>query len=72
MAIDECFCVLRALGLSVLQARVYLSLLEIGEADAEAISQKTRMPQQEVYCTLRDLQELGLVKEITLPLSIKQ
>ena len=40
-------------------------MLEIGEADAATISRQTRIPQQDVYYAVRDLQGLGLVKEIT-------
>jgi sugar-specific transcriptional regulator TrmB len=61
---DQRFIVLRALGLSVLQAKVYLSQLEICEADAEVISQQTRIPKQDVFPVLRDLQELCVIKEI--------
>ena len=64
MVRDEYFSVLRALGLSVLQARVYVFLLELGRVSAESISMQTRICQLDVEQTLFELQELGLVKKL--------
>ena len=57
-----------ALGLTVLQARVYLSLTKLGTACASAISHFSKVGRQDIYRILRELQDLGLVKKIlTLP-----
>ncbi len=52
------------LGLSGLEAKVYLSLLEIGRANIEDISMKTKIREPDVRCALRELEKRGLVKEV--------
>jgi predicted transcriptional regulator len=50
------------LGLSELQAKVYLTLLETGNANAESVSKQARLDQLTVECALFELKEIGLVK----------
>jgi sugar-specific transcriptional regulator TrmB len=64
--IDEYLSLLTALGLSVVQARVYVSLLEIGDTSVEDISQQTKICQSDVECALCELQKIGLIREISL------
>jgi sugar-specific transcriptional regulator TrmB len=64
MVSDEVFHILVALGLTWLQAKVYLSLLEEGEIGVKAISRQARLPQADVNEALCELEKLGLVKEI--------
>ncbi|MCW4028357.1 MAG: helix-turn-helix domain-containing protein [Candidatus Bathyarchaeota archaeon] len=60
--------VLTDLGLTVTQAKLYLALLEIGESKAGALSQSIGLPRSEVYRTLSELQQKGLVeKEVRFP-----
>ncbi len=63
---------LTKLGCVPSQAKLYLSLLKMGEADGKTISQHSGMPRQEVYRILCELQEMGLVeKVIAVPLRFK-
>jgi sugar-specific transcriptional regulator TrmB len=56
------------LGLSRRQARVYLALLKIGEAKANAVSNVSLVNRQDIYIVLESLQQIGLVqKRITYP-----
>jgi sugar-specific transcriptional regulator TrmB len=64
MVSDEVFRILVALGLTRLQAKVYLTLLEEGEIGVQAISRQTKLPQVDVNEALCELEKLGLVKEI--------
>jgi predicted transcriptional regulator len=50
------------LGLSELQAKVYLVLLEVGKADAETISKLLSISRSDAECALCGLEALGLVK----------
>ena len=54
--------VLVGLGLSGRQARVYLALLKKGDARAQPLARLARVPRQEVYGLLLELQQLGLVR----------
>jgi sugar-specific transcriptional regulator TrmB len=58
--------ILRGLGLTSLQARVYLVLLSLGESlTVREISKSSNVSRQDVYQVLRELQDLSLiVKEI--------
>jgi sugar-specific transcriptional regulator TrmB len=59
---------LEGLGLSRRQARVYLALLKIGEAKANAVSNVSLVNRQDIYIVLESLQQIGLVqKRITYP-----
>jgi predicted transcriptional regulator len=57
------------LGLSVLQARVYHSLLETGQTTIEVISEQTKISQLDVQNALKELKKIGLIKETKLQLS---
>jgi sugar-specific transcriptional regulator TrmB len=52
------------LGLTSLQARVYLTLVNIGEATAKAISVQAEMDRADVYRVIETLQEQSLVEKI--------
>lgn len=59
---------LNDLGLSLLQAKVYLALLQSEKMKAGILSKASQVARPDVYRTLAKLQELGLVeKEITNP-----
>jgi predicted transcriptional regulator len=55
------------LGLSVLQAEVYLALLEIGQADVEIISMQVGISRSSALCVLLELMDIGLVKGLAIP-----
>jgi sugar-specific transcriptional regulator TrmB len=56
---------LRELGLSLLQARVYLALLKLeAYSTAKAISICSKVARQDVYRTITELRELGLVEMV--------
>jgi sugar-specific transcriptional regulator TrmB len=56
---------LRELGLTLLQARVYLALLKIGtNSNVKAISVFSKVARQDVYQKINELRELGLVEMI--------
>ncbi|MEE9237752.1 MAG: helix-turn-helix domain-containing protein [Thermoplasmata archaeon] len=52
------------LGLTEYQARVYLSLLELGSSAASQVPPISRVPRTRVYATMRQLHEKGLVEII--------
>jgi sugar-specific transcriptional regulator TrmB len=54
---------LKGFGLSGLQAKTYLTLLELGEADTKTIAQASNVARQEIYRVMPSLQELGLGKK---------
>jgi sugar-specific transcriptional regulator TrmB len=63
---------LTQIGFTRTQAKIYLTLLKLDEADARTLSKDTNVPGPEVYRTLRELQKKGLVeKEITTPYTFK-
>jgi sugar-specific transcriptional regulator TrmB len=64
MVSDGVFHILVALGLTRLQAKVYLTLLKAGESDVQRISRQARLPQLDINEALCELEKLGLVKEI--------
>jgi sugar-specific transcriptional regulator TrmB len=56
---------LRELGLSLLQARVYLALLKLGtHSTVKAISFCSKVARQDVYRTITELREFGLVEMV--------
>jgi len=59
---DECLGVLRSLGLTVLQAKIYLALARSGVADVKTISSVSGVARQDVFRVMSGLQELGLVE----------
>jgi sugar-specific transcriptional regulator TrmB len=52
------------LGLTVSQAKVYLSLATMGKADGKTLWKCTGVPRQDIYRVLAELQEKGLVEKI--------
>jgi sugar-specific transcriptional regulator TrmB len=63
------FQLLQEIGLTKNQAILYLALLNNGETDAKTLSQTTHLPRTEIYRTLSELEEKGLVdRKIGLPL----
>ena len=66
MVCDGAFEAFVALGLSRLQARVYLVLLEVGETDVQSISDYAKLPRVDVDKALCALKEFGLVKVVSL------
>jgi sugar-specific transcriptional regulator TrmB len=59
---DECLGVLRSLGLSVLQAKIYLVLARLGVADVKVVSRVSGVAGRDVSRVVSGLQELGLVE----------
>ncbi len=57
------------LGLTRIQAKIYLTLLLYGKAEARIIAHWSKSPRTEVYRALNELQENGLVdRELSCPL----
>ncbi|MDP2947774.1 MAG: helix-turn-helix domain-containing protein [Nanoarchaeota archaeon] len=56
---------LKLLGLNDSEIKVYLSLLELGEALASEIANKSEIPRASIYDILERLQQEGLVSYIT-------
>jgi sugar-specific transcriptional regulator TrmB len=56
--------VLIDLGLTLIQARVYLALVESGPSKISAISKISNVARPDVYSTLSKLQQLGLAEKI--------
>ena len=64
----EDFQILVDLGLTLLQAKVFLALLSRGTSKVTEISQVSKVSRPDVYRSLSKLQELGLIeKEISKP-----
>ncbi len=55
---------LTGLGLSVLQAKVYLALADLGSATVKAISKSADVARQDMYRLISELQEMGIVEKI--------
>jgi sugar-specific transcriptional regulator TrmB len=56
------------IGFTKTQAKIYLTLLKLGEANGRILCKNTNVPRPVVYRTLDELQKKGLVeKEITTP-----
>ena len=56
---------LRELGLTLSQARVYLALVKLGKhSTVKAVSVFSKVARQDVYRTLTELRELGLVEKV--------
>ena len=58
------YSILRELGFSERETKVYIALLELGSSKAGPISAKSGLPHTKVYETLDKLQEKGLVNFI--------
>jgi sugar-specific transcriptional regulator TrmB len=60
------------IGFTKTQAKLYLTLLKLEDADANTLSEKTNIARPEIYRTLNELQKKGLVeKEINVPYKFK-
>lgn len=59
--IDEDFNLLKKIGLSYQESKVYLSLLEMGEAQTGALCIKTKIASSNIYSILGNLVSKGLV-----------
>lgn len=57
---------LREIGLSINESRVYEALLSLGEASVQLISLKAKVHRRNVYDSLSKLSEKGLVSEIVV------
>ena len=55
---------LTKLGLNTSQAKVYLTLVELGRATAKTISISSKLARQEVYRVLGELEQKGLIEKI--------
>jgi sugar-specific transcriptional regulator TrmB len=60
----ENFQTLIELGLTISQAKVYFTLLELKKAAVKTITKHSKVARQEVYRVLAELQEKGLVEKI--------
>ena len=56
--------VLREVGLSLNEARVYETLLKLGESSVQEISDKSKVHRRNVYDSLKKLIEKGLASEV--------
>lgn len=61
---EEAIRILNQLGLTNSQARIYLTLLKLDEATAKKISNHSKVPRQEVYRILVELEKKSLVERI--------
>ena len=65
---EESLQLMNSLGLSVLEAKVYLALVKVGNASAKTISKAARISQPDVYRVLSKLENHGLVeREVAIP-----
>lgn len=55
---------MQGLGLTEYQARIYLTLLDLGEAVASQLPSLSRVPRTRIYSTMNQLHEKGLVEII--------
>lgn len=63
---------LTEIGFSHTQARVYLTLLSLEKADGKTLAGHSKVPRQEIYRVLTELEENGFVEKIiTAPLEFK-
>ena len=53
-----------ALGISVLQSKVYLALAQIDETNTAMLSKKTKIARPEIHRVINELQNRGLVEKI--------
>lgn len=70
--LDSKIQVLTKLGLTAMQARIYICLYSAGKAQAKTLSRLCNLPRQDVYKTLNELYETGLVeKALTKPIEFR-
>jgi sugar-specific transcriptional regulator TrmB len=69
---EESIGLLVQLGFTITQAKLYIALLKLDNADVRTISKQINLPRSEVYRTLNELQRKGLAeKEIATPSRFK-
>ncbi|MCW3995752.1 MAG: hypothetical protein NWE98_06350 [Candidatus Bathyarchaeota archaeon] len=61
---EECIQTLMKLGLTFLEAKIYLTLAKFQEADVRTIFQASNVARQDIYRVMPSLQNLGLAQEI--------
>lgn len=61
---DEDIQALTSIGLTVLQAKVYLTLVKLGKATIKAISKTAEIARQDIYRVTSELHKLGLVEKV--------
>src|ERR1039458_8159881 len=60
------------LGLTLLQAKVYLTLAELGKAEVKRISNASNVARPDVYRVISTLEQIGLAEKIiTVPTMYK-
>ncbi len=64
MELEESYEVLTSLGLTILEAKVYLALVKLGETSAKTISKASKVSQPDVYRVLTKLENRGLTERI--------
>ena len=65
---EESLQLMTSLGLTVLEAKVYLALAKLGKASAKAISKTSKISQPDVYRVLSTLENDGLIeREVATP-----
>lgn len=61
---EESIQILQKLGLSRMQARIWLTIFQLGEANVTEISKTARIDRSESFKVIKKLQELGLIDEL--------
>lgn len=61
---EECLQVLADLGLTHMQAKVYVALLQLKSATARSIQRFSNVARQDVYPVLSELKEKGLIEKV--------
>jgi sugar-specific transcriptional regulator TrmB len=61
---DEDIQALSCLGLTISQAKVYFALTQVEDATIKAIAQQTKIARQDIYRTMLQLQEIGIVEKV--------
>ena len=61
---DEHIQTLTEVGLTLLQAKTYLALAELGKADVKTITKDSNVARQDTYRIMSQLQKLGLAEKI--------
>ncbi|MGB9854089.1 MAG: TrmB family transcriptional regulator [Candidatus Bathyarchaeales archaeon] len=64
MTNDECIQILMDLGLTYLQAKIYLTLSQLGKATIKTISKNANVARQDVYRIMPALEKLDLAEKI--------
>jgi sugar-specific transcriptional regulator TrmB len=61
---DESIEAFTALGLTLVQSKIFLALSQLKCASISQISELSKVPRQDIYRTVAQLEELSLVKKI--------